>query len=259
MDLAEMLGDEKAKYDIPQFKGQPAFHVILTKMLDKQNTHTHFLQWLEMAQDPPPGYNFGNASCANAGVPWLVSPTGVVSPQPTEVPVYVVAGSTLFFARGGKKSKNQSIMEEVDFFLGKTTTGLKFQPIQCQKGATAKDLVEVVQGITPNSALLPADSSVFGLVRRAVLIVVWNCNEVANQSTKKSKWTEALQSNAERLVVLMAGVQYSFVVGPGKAKTWGISETFDSDADKLYSSMAEHVIVNVNGEPMFSRAKRSDL
>lgn len=57
----------------------------------------------------------------------------------------------------------------------------------------------------------------------------------------------------------MAGFQYSFVVGPGKANTWGINESFDHDAHKLYSSMAEHMIVTMNGEPMFSRAKRSDL
>lgn len=138
MDLAEMLGDEKAKHDIPQFKGQLAFNVLLTKMLDKQNTHTNFLEWLDMAQDPPPGYNFGSANGVDAGVPWRISPVGVVSPQPSEVLVFVVADSTLFFARGGKKSKNQSIMEEVDFFLGKTTKGLKFMPIHCQEGQRPK-------------------------------------------------------------------------------------------------------------------------
>lgn len=108
-----------------------------------------------------------------------------MSPQPSEVPVFVVAGSTLLFARCGKKSKNESITTEVETFLGKTTKGLKFMPIHCQKGATAKYLVEMMQEITQNPALFPAESSVFGLVRRAVLIVFRNCNEVANTSTKK--------------------------------------------------------------------------
>lgn len=138
VDLAEMLGDEEAKQNIPQFQGQPEFHVMLMKMLCHLYMTFDFLSWLEMAQIPPPGYSYGNGEAADVGSSWEISPTSVVTPRLTEVPLYVVSDSTLFFARGGKKSKNETIMTEVEEFLGRTTKGLRFSADPVHEGRHSK-------------------------------------------------------------------------------------------------------------------------
>lgn len=78
----------------------------------------------------------------------------------------------------------------------------------CVKGAEGKDLSIEVDRIMQITELATPGCKYVGLVRRAVLIVFWNCNEVASQSAKgKPKWTEALQSDVERLAVQISSFQ----------------------------------------------------
>lgn len=116
------------------------------------------------------------------------------------MPVYVASDSTLFFRRGGARSKNETILTEVATFLGNTTKGLMLMDIICSNGAKGKELADEVERLLGFSELAPPGG--IGLFRGAVFIVFSNCNDVASQTMNtKSRWREALQSDAGRLAV----------------------------------------------------------
>lgn len=119
--------------------------------------------------------------------------------------MYIVSDGTLFLRRRGATSKNEKILTEVATFCCKTTKGLVVKEIICIKGAKGKGLSGEVDRIMQFTELAPPGCNGFQLVRRAVLMVFWICNDVASQSAKnKSRWTEALQGDVERLTVHMS-------------------------------------------------------
>lgn len=123
--------------------------------------------------------------------------------------MYVISDSPLFFRRGGPIPKNERRLAEVATFLCKATKGLVLKDIVSVTRAKRKGLCDEVSRIMQFIELAPPGCNDFGLARRAVLLVFWNCNSVASQpARRKPKWAEALQSDVERLVVQMSSFQY---------------------------------------------------
>lgn len=56
------------------------------------------------------------------------------------------------------------------------------------------------------------------------------------------------QSEAESIAVALRSFQCSFIVGPGKANTWGLNERFDEDATRLYRSMVSYSLPGKQGD-----------
>lgn len=166
--------------------------------------------------------------------------------------MYVVSDSILFFRRGGARSKSDTILTEVATFLGKTTKGFVLKDIVCIKGAKGKGFSGEVDRIMQLAELAPPGCNYFGLGRRAVLIVFWNCNGMASQSTtNKPRWTEARGANGEFPNPMFAG--------PGLGQTWGLNNNFDEGAARLYSSFALSAVPYANDDSMYVTAARSDL
>lgn len=145
--------------------------------------------------------------------------------------------------------------------LGRVTRGLVSTHMVCVKGAEGNGIADEVDELMQIVELAPSGCKYVGLVRRAVPVVFWKCNDVSSQSTKNgSRWAEApLQSDAERLAVRRSWFQYPFTVGTGRGKTWGVNEHLDDGASRLFRSLALPGIPRVNGGTMYVNAARFGL
>lgn len=195
----------------------------------------------------------GDAEGAPRGVDlatqWAIDNIGRPTAIAIEVTACAISDSTLFLRCGGKKPGNESIVTEAQTFIGRTAEGLKLKDICCMNAVTAKEL--------PNEVCrFMQFCDKFGLVGDAVVIVFGNSNEVVLQSTKrKSKWAEAVQSDAERFAVCMISFQLCVVVGLRVPRTRGLNETFDDDATAVLSSS----IPMTNGDFMLMEVASSDV